>query len=116
VYNAPLVARLKQINAWTAEHLPNYPQEQDTNYIPATPKQYGKRMAQWLLNRMAPGAFNRFLMRLTDRKWRAKWQRKGFPMNEYDEAFYTTLHVSKNHPANFQRRILQALETNTELL
>jgi hypothetical protein len=57
------------------------------------------------------------LMKMTDNKWRKKWERKSYPMENYDQAFYTTLHISKNHPANYQSQVLGALKSdaNTSL-
>lgn len=53
---------------------------------------------------------NLLLMRLTDWKWRRKWKRKGYPMEDYDTAFKTTPYVSKNHPKNYQKKILAQLQ------
>jgi hypothetical protein len=115
VYHHELIARLKAVNAWTGGYLPNATREQDVAYLQQDGKMPIKKLAEWLLNHLWPGALNRFLMQFTDRKWRRKWQRKGFPMDDYEEAFFTSLHVSKNHPANFRKRVLQALECDTEL-
>jgi hypothetical protein len=54
-------------------------------------------------------------MNLTNNKWRKKWARKNFPMEAYDLAFKTRLHVSKNHDKNYQEKILKmyAEKTNT---
>jgi hypothetical protein len=53
---------------------------------------------------------NLFLMRLTDNKWRKKWRKKNFPEDEYDLCFKTTENVSKNHPKNYQKRILELID------
>jgi hypothetical protein len=55
---------------------------------------------------------NLWLMKLTDKKWRRKWQRKGYPMSDYALAFKTTPYISKNHPKNYQKTILKQLQTN----
>lgn len=55
---------------------------------------------------------NLWLMKLTDKKWRRKWQRKGYPMSDYALAFKTTPYISKNHPKNYQKAILKQLQTN----
>jgi hypothetical protein len=39
-------------------------------------------------------------MRLTAGKWQKKWAERNYPMSDYKIAFKTTLHMSKNHPAN----------------
>lgn len=53
---------------------------------------------------------NRFLMKVTDNKWRKKWRKRDFPEDEYDLCFKTTPYVSKNHPKNYQKRILESIE------
>jgi len=55
-------------------------------------------------------SLNLFLMDLTDRKWKHKWRKKGFPMEDYQLAFKTTPYVSKNHPANYQKKVLEQLQ------
>jgi hypothetical protein len=89
-------------------------QDPDLKYLQATRKGWFKKLAEWKLNLLWPESTNLFLMRLTDQKWRKKWHRKSFPMEEYDQAFFTSPHVSKNHPANFQKRILEAMEPGIE--
>lgn len=53
---------------------------------------------------------NKWLMRCTDFKWKRKWKRKGYPMEDYPLAFKTTLYISKNHPKNYQKMVLKQLE------
>ena len=54
---------------------------------------------------------NLFFMRWTDLKWRHKWQKRGYPMEDYDLAMKTTPHISKNHPKNYQKTVLAKLNT-----
>jgi hypothetical protein len=54
-------------------------------------------------------ALNHFLMKLTDYKWRRKWKRKNYPMEDYSLAFKTTPYVSKNHPKNYQKKVMTHL-------
>lgn len=55
---------------------------------------------------------NIWLMKLTDMKWRRKWQKKGYPIADYPLAFKTTPYISKNHPKNYQKTILKQLQTD----
>jgi hypothetical protein len=55
---------------------------------------------------------NIWLMKFTDRKWRRKWKKKGYPMSDYALALKTTPYISKNHPKNYQKIILNHLQTN----
>lgn len=64
-------------------------------------------LSEWLLNHMWPQRVNEFLMYLTDVKWRRKWQKRNFPMEEYDIAMKTRWYVSKQHPLNYQKKVLE---------
>jgi hypothetical protein len=59
-----------------------------------------------VLDLFMPGRMKAFFMRLTDKWWRKKWARKHYPADQYELAFKTTLHHSKNHPANYQKKVL----------
>lgn len=111
-YNPNLLQRLAEANPWVLQFLPNSGRNPDQDWLCRTGNHWGKSAAETMLGLLAPDRLNRLLMRLTDRKWRRKWARRGFPMEEYDEAFRTTLHLSKNHPANFRKQVLTALGEN----
>ncbi|MCB0696704.1 MAG: nucleotidyltransferase domain-containing protein [Chitinophagaceae bacterium] len=66
-----------------------------------------KRSAEWVFNSLRPQAVNKFLMNLTDTLWRYKWKRKNYPMEDYDLAMKTKWYVSKHHPLNYQKKVLE---------
>jgi len=68
-----------------------------------------KKGGEIILNMLKPRQLNKWLMNITDKRWRKKWTAKKYPMEDYDLAFKTTLHISKNHPANHQKRVLAKL-------
>jgi len=68
-----------------------------------------KSMGEMTLNVLRPQKMNNWLMALTDKKWRRKWSVKNYPMDDYDIAFKTTPTISKNHPANYQKKVLERL-------
>ncbi len=96
-------------NAWRKNYLPN-------NYQAFFPSErifdnssLFKRAAEFIFGPIA-NSWNKVLMNWTDKKWRRKWTKKGFPAEEYDLAFKTTLYHSKNHPANYQQKLLSKLD------
>lgn len=102
--------RLLNNNLWTEKYMPNgYIGFYDTKTQVQDRNGLTKHFFEGLINKLAPEKLNHFLMALTDRKWRKKWAKKNFPDEEYDMAFKTTIHISKNHPANHQKKVLQAL-------
>ncbi len=116
VYNKELIIKLKHQNSWLSDYLPNETNEQDLRFLLSDRKENIKTFFESLINALGADKLNSFFMRITDRKWRAKWRKKSYPMENYDQAFCTTLHISKNHPDNYQTNILQALENNSKLI
>lgn len=84
-------------NNWVKDITPNNNFTNETSKMPQTEIKNNNG----LLN-----AINRWLMNLTNTKWRRKWKKRGYDMNQYDLAFKTTLSVSKNHNKNFQKKVL----------
>ncbi len=111
VYNDDLIHTLKLNNTWLRDFLPNETYTEDLAYILKPRKQYIKTFFESLINIFNPKGLNGTLMNITDRKWRKKWKKKSYPMDNYDQAFYTTLNISKNHPDNYQSQILTAIDT-----
>lgn len=111
VYNEQLISRLKKYNRiWVEKYLPNENYNEDLRFI--VKLRFGglKRFMEGIINILNADWLNRTMMKATDKKWRRKWARKSYPMEKYNEAFYTALNISKNHPANYQSQILHALE------
>lgn len=109
-YNQPLINTLKDENQWVLDFLPNSTPVHDERFLIPYRKGLTKRTMEFLLNLLAPGMLNRFLMWLTDKKWRHKWGRRGYSEESYNRAFYTNLHVSKNHPDDYEFKVLNALK------
>ncbi|MDX5431117.1 MAG: hypothetical protein LPK49_08750, partial [Bacteroidota bacterium] len=106
VANPALLEQLILENTWLKELVPNFrisPIQNDKSDRQGTLK----RISEWLLNGCIPNAMNRFLMQLTDFKWKRKWKKAGFPEEDYALAFRTREYVSKNHPKNYQKRVLK---------
>lgn len=105
VYNKDLYRLLLLKNK---DNLPNF------GHLPASlypsgglhklEQEYDLPKNKWLI------PFNLFFMKLTDEKWKKKWKKKGYPMEDYPLAFKTTPYVSKNHPKNYQKKILNQLK------
>lgn len=105
IYNS-IIAR----NSWVKEQLPNgYKHFVSNQPAIQDDKSVVKKCAEYVLNKLFPGRLNAFFMGLTDKKWRRKWAKRNYPAHEYDKAFKTTLHVSKNHPLDHQKRVMDVM-------
>ena len=67
-----------------------------------------KVFTETLFNIFSPERLNIFLMKFTDKRWRHKWEKRNYPMQDYDVAMKTRWYVSKQHPLNFQKKVLSA--------
>jgi hypothetical protein len=100
--------QLINANEWMRSILPNNKQYNNAEAIKDR-KSKLSRLSEWVVSRIAPKSVNSYLMKLTDSKWRRKWTKKNYPQEDYALAFKTTLHVSKNHAANYQKKILEQI-------
>ena len=102
--------QLEQTNKWVNTYLPNgfIGFNSGINIIDDRKSQV-KSIFEFIFDKVNPQWLNSKLMKITDDKWRKKWVKKNYPMEDYDIAFKTTLHISKNHPANHQKKVLQAI-------
>lgn len=107
LYGCGCYDKLMQSNAkWLNDIHPNA-----HAYRPAAPQTKNtmllKKAAETILDLFLPERMNNFLMKLTDKLWRYKWQRKNYPMDDYDLAMKTRWYVSKQHHLNYQKRVLE---------
>lgn len=108
VVNDTLYHDLIEENTWLGSYVPNF--------IPFQKASIGwkmrpfKKMIEFLFNLLLPKQLNSILMRLTDMKWQRKWKAAGYPMEDYELAFRTRTYVSKNHPKNYQKRVLKEVK------
>lgn len=107
VYNKDMYEVLiNQNKDWVAGFFPNM-DVNDNTHIAFHTASFIKKPAEWLLNRLWPERLSMALMQLTDKLWRRKWQRKNYPMEDYDIALKTKWYVSKQHPLNYQKKVLE---------
>ncbi|MEZ5017823.1 MAG: nucleotidyltransferase domain-containing protein [Flavipsychrobacter sp.] len=106
VYNRATFEILEKKNsAWVKELLPNASWNENKT-VPDN-KSFIKAFAEFMFNILWPEQLNSFLMKLTDRRWRKKWMKRNYPMAEYDLAMKTKWYVSKHHPSNNQKKVLE---------
>ena len=99
--------QLMSENPWVKNFLPNSTENKMIEKNDTT--SFLKQVAETVLNSCFPESLNRYLMRLTDKRWRLKWTRKGYDMTQYDLAFKTRIDVSKNHKHNYQKYVLDKI-------
>lgn len=108
-YHLPLLKNFFDSNHWIREYLPNHTGMVDFKYLQEDKRHRFKNFLERLIESFSPDLVNQALMNLTDRKWRRKWGKAGYPKENYDRAFHTTLHISKNHPDDYEKKVLNIL-------
>jgi len=110
VYNIMLFEKFFRDNGWACTYLPNHPGPVNYTYEWNGKDPACKKILERMINWLNPGKLNRFFMELTDRKWRRKWKHSGYPMENYNQAFLTSIHISKNHPMDYEKIVLGELK------
>lgn len=108
-YNRRWVDALNEHNPWVRELLPNHDRTPLVSPECIHARFIFKPVLEALFNLCFPGLLNRWLMKLTDWKWRRKFAYLRLGKEDYQRAFYTSISVSKNHPADYQKKVLSAL-------
>jgi len=114
VYNKELILDFYDRNQWVSQYVPNHQGIDNFSYLAGNGRKVCKTVMEKLLNVMAPYRFNRFLMRVTDRKWRKKWRHSGYSEEAYERAFRTSIHISKNHPMDYEKKVMESLPDEIE--
>jgi hypothetical protein len=109
-FNDTMIMKVIAENSWVRDFVPNHPGVTNLNYLVKMGNHPLKTFLEKAINLFNPGLLNRKLMALTDRKWRKKWKFAGFHEEEYNKALQTELHISKNHPEDFQKKVLEELK------
>jgi predicted nucleotidyltransferase len=111
VYNKATHGELISANkCWLVKTFPNACWDDETPCITEDHNSFMRSIAEGLLNVLMPRQVNLLLMKLTDSWWRYKWNRRNYPMHEYDLAMKTKWYVSKNHPLNYQKKVLKEMK------
>ena len=98
-----LYRRFVDCNAWVREILPNA-REKKTNPGDDADSWLKRSLENVLDSRIGTWLEKKF-MRLTQLRWRKRYERT-LPTDDFEIAFKSKGYVSKNHPDNFQRKVL----------
>ena len=109
VYNSKIIQQFVDENEWFREYLPNHPGLVNFKYLLQNKRLLVKKSLEWIIDLMFPAKLNKALMNLTDWKWKRKWKHYGYPEMDYDRAFLTELHISKNHPVDYEKKVLTSM-------
>ena len=98
-------------NTWVKTFLPNK-KSINTSSIIEVNKNLGSKSMQLILNNNIGSSLDRLFQKITLKKWSAKF---GYlKKEEFDIAMKSTKNISKHHPQNFQKKVIDLLNENYE--
>ena len=106
VYNQHYYNLFIQHNQWVSNNMPKFTFDKTA---PFNSENIFKKLIEICMHLLPLNGLNKKLMQWTDSKWKRKWKRANYPMEDYELAFRTRTNVSKNHPMNYQKLILSKL-------
>ncbi len=113
VYGPAAVERFFRDNWWVGHFLPNQPAPKNYRQVDDR-KSTGKQVAEALFQGAWGAYWNRVFKSFTTRRWRRKFKKQGYPMEYFDHDFRSTEGESKNHPFDYQRKVLKAYRERME--
>lgn len=108
LYGANVYHDLIQANKhWLRRFFPNF-NPRATGGIPAGAIGIAKSICESLINIFGGSLFEKLLMKLALKRWK-KLYWKSYSPEDFEVAFKSKKYVSKNHPRNFQKKVIELL-------
>lgn len=104
LYGPHLYRALLENNAWLLSFFPNYrPRDTDN----ATPARSGwfKNLLEKTINLFGGDRLEHYFMQMTWQRWMMMYGKK-YGASDFQVAFKTKNHVSKNHPRHYQKKVV----------
>ncbi|WP_242119377.1 nucleotidyltransferase domain-containing protein [Aestuariivivens sediminicola] len=96
-------------NLWVNNYFSNVKLEQKTKETRCMQPDFAKQLIEYILGSRFGDVFDQFFHNLTIKKWKSKF--KDIPHEEFEIAMKSTKNISKHHPNNYQKKIIETLNT-----
>jgi hypothetical protein len=107
LYGSKQYHDLHGCNLWLKNFFPNFTLRK-ADHVPVSSISWQKRWLETSIN-LFGDPFERFCHKITLARWKKHYE-KIYSAADFDIAFKSRPHASKNHPSNFQRVIMEAYE------
>lgn len=105
LYGATYYENLHQANTWLKDFFPNYNRRSVAD-VPDSISSQGKRILEKIINIFFGNTLEKFFQHRTLSRWKNQYG-KNYSTADFKVAFKSTSYASKNHPRNFQRKIME---------
>lgn len=94
-------------NAWAFQFMPNVTATQALENLAEISKPIGTHIIEKILNTKLGDVLDRMFLKITYKKWKVKF--KTMDKKHFNVALKSTPKVSKHHPSNFQKKVIEQL-------
>lgn len=113
VYGRDTFQSFVKENPWAFDYFPNI-SPFDFSNVKDTEKNWLSKLIEMICNTSTGNTIDIFLKRITLKKWHLKF--RNLPREDFKIAMKSTKHVSKHHPQNFQKKVIDRLNTDYSVL
>jgi hypothetical protein len=114
LYGQEYYKELHRINRdWLLEYFPNF-RLRETTGISSSEKSLAKKITEKIMDIALGNVLEKFVMFLALRRWSRLYEKK-YSATDFKVAFKTKEYVSKNHPRNFQRKVMELYKERVEI-
>ena len=113
MHGSELYHRFVSCNAWVREILPHVQEKTVKAGAGHDTNNWLKRSLEYVLDSTIGSWLEKKFMRLTQLRWKRRYERALSP-DDFGIAFKSKDYVSKNHPDNFQRRVMDRYQQKLE--
>jgi hypothetical protein len=105
---------LSENDHWLTRFLPNY-RVRNTALVHEVPRGLMKRSFERGINVFGGRILEKFCMWITMRRWRTRYW-EAYSREDFNLAFKSREYVSKNHPKNYQKKVMDLLASKLSAL
>jgi hypothetical protein len=106
LYGAAYYGELQRVNQhWLATFFPNY-KPRATDGVPASRNSKLQKCCEWIINFLGGDLLDKWCMKMTLNYWKKQYEKK-YAVDDFKVAFKTKHYASKNHPRNFQKKVME---------
>lgn len=108
LYGKEYYPQLMMANYWIKTYLPNHTSRSIENVFPYRSSWF-KQQLETFINFSGADGFERFSLKVFSARWRKLYQ-NNYSKTDFEIAFKSKKYVSKGHPKNYQRKVLDLYE------
>lgn len=113
LYGCEYYHQLQDINhKWLLNYFPNF-KRRSCEDVPNAQIGTSKKIVETMINVFFGNLVEKLIMGIAGKRWKKLYEKK-YEQQDFKVAFKTEKHASKNHPRNYQRKVMDLFEQKIE--